>query len=309
VARIKGQEPTADFGQTKGKIMNNTTPENGLNPTDSSNFDRRRFLQTASLLVFGGAATALIATQSDAAASKKTTTTAKRTTPKRATTSMASTATTLVKATNDAANVSIPSETGGPFPGDGSNGANVLTQKGVVRRDIRSSFGASTTIAVGVPLTLKLVVRNASTAQPLVGAAIYVWHCDANGNYSMYSNATVGENYLRGVQETDSSGAVTFSTIFPAAYSGRWPHVHFEIYPKLTSATLATNALKTSQLAFPEDVCQLVYADGRYPNSASNLSRTALASDMVFRDGWSHQLATMTGDVASGFTAGLTFAV
>ena len=34
-----------------------------------------------------------------------------------------------------------PEETAGPYPGDGSNGANVLTQSGVVRSDIRSSFG------------------------------------------------------------------------------------------------------------------------------------------------------------------------
>jgi len=31
-------------------------------------------------------------------------------------------------------------ETQGPFPGDGSNSANVLNQTGVVRSDIRSSF-------------------------------------------------------------------------------------------------------------------------------------------------------------------------
>ena len=35
----------------------------------------------------------------------------------------------------------IPEETAGPYPGDGSNGPNVLTESGVVRSDIRSSFG------------------------------------------------------------------------------------------------------------------------------------------------------------------------
>jgi hypothetical protein len=34
----------------------------------------------------------------------------------------------------------VPEETAGPYPGDGSNGANVLNQTGVVRQDIRSSF-------------------------------------------------------------------------------------------------------------------------------------------------------------------------
>jgi protocatechuate 3,4-dioxygenase beta subunit len=286
----------------------NTDLNNGLNLDSlngaSSPYNRRRFLQTAGLLVLGGAATAVVGAQADAATKK---TTKKATTTKK--TTAAATATTLVKATSDAANVSIPTETGGPYPGDGSNGANVLTQKGVVRSDIRSSFGSSSTVAAGVPLTVKLVVRSAATAKPLTGAAVYLWHCDANGNYSLYSSAVVNENYLRGVQEVDANGAVTFTSIFPAAYDGRWPHIHFEVYPTLASATTAANAIKTSQLAFPEDVSKLVYADSRYPSSAANLSRTSLSSDMVFRDGWSHQLATVTGDVTNGFTAALNFAV
>jgi protocatechuate 3,4-dioxygenase beta subunit len=273
---------------------------------ESSPYNRRRFLQAASLLVLGGAATAVVGTTADAATKK---TTKKTTTTKKATATTVATATTLVKATSDAANVSIPTETGGPYPGDGSNGANVLTQKGVVRSDIRSSFGSSSTVAAGVPLTVKLNVRSVSTAKPLTGAAVYIWHCDANGRYSMYSQAVVNENYLRGVQEVDANGAVTFTSIFPAAYDGRWPHIHFEVYPSLASATTAANAVKTSQLAFPEDISKLVYADARYPNSASNLSRTSLSSDMVFRDGWTQQLATVTGDVSNGFAAALNFAV
>jgi hypothetical protein len=82
-----------------------------------------------------------------------------------------------------------PSETGGPYPGDGTNGPNVLVQTGIVRSDIRSSFGTSgTTTAPGVPLTvtLQLVNTNANCA-PLVGYVVYLWHCDASGRYSMYS--------------------------------------------------------------------------------------------------------------------------
>ncbi len=298
--------------QPKGTSINtdhNTDRSNGLNLDTligaSSPYNRRRFLQAASLLVLGGAATAVVGAQADAATKK---TTKKATTTKK-TTRVVTTATTLVKATSDAANVSIPTETGGPYPGDGSNGANVLTQKGVVRSDIRSSFGSSSTVAAGVPLTIRLNVRSVANAKPLTGSAVYIWHCDANGNYSMYSRAAVNENYLRGVQEVDANGAVTFTSIFPAAYDGRWPHIHFEVYPSLASATTAANAIKTSQLAFPEDVSRLVYADSRYPSSAANLSRTSLSSDMVFRDGWTQQLATMTGDVANGFTASLNFAV
>ena len=42
---------------------------------------------------------------------------------------------------SDASCSEIPEETAGPYPGDGSNGPNVLTESGIVRSDIRSSFG------------------------------------------------------------------------------------------------------------------------------------------------------------------------
>ncbi|PRC06847.1 hypothetical protein CQ010_11320 [Arthrobacter sp. MYb211] len=39
------------------------------------------------------------------------------------------------------------------------------------------------------------------------------------------------ENYLRGVQLTDANGIVRFTSIFPAYYAGRWPHIHLEDCP------------------------------------------------------------------------------
>src|SRR5438876_4078308 len=138
----------------------------------------------------------------------------------------------------------IPQETGGPFPGDGSNGPNVLAQSGIVRQDIRSSFGSSSTVAAGVPLTIDLTIQDAAkSCAPLSGAAVYLWHCDRNGAYSLYSNGVTGENYLRGVQAADSKGLVTFKSIFPACYSGRWPHIHFEVYPNLDAATDEANKI------------------------------------------------------------------
>ena len=95
----------------------------------------------------------------------------------------------------------IPEETAGPYPGDGSNGPDVLSQSGVVRADIRSSFGSSTTVASGVPLTIRLAILDvADSCAPLDGAAVYLWHCDQAGRYSLYSQGAKGENYLRGVQ-------------------------------------------------------------------------------------------------------------
>ena len=207
-------------------------------------------------------------------------------------------------ATKAAACVPIPTETGGPFPGDGSNGVNVLMDKGIVRRDIRPSFGSMTGVAGGVPLTINLTMRRTSSscgAYP--NAAVYIWHCDAVGQYSLYSIET--ENYLRGVQVADAKGVVSFLTSFPGAYPGRWPHVHFEVYADLASATSGRNAIKTSQLALPEATCKAVYAGSGYDGSAANLASTPLARDSQFRDGWATQMPTVSGDVKKGFSTNL----
>jgi protocatechuate 3,4-dioxygenase beta subunit len=205
----------------------------------------------------------------------------------------------------------IPEETAGPFPGDGSNGPNVLAQSGIVRQDIRSSFGSSTTTAKGVPLTVKLTIQDAANGcAPMTGAAVYIWHCDQAGNYSLYSQAAASENYLRGVQATDGSGVVTFQSIFPACYSGRWPHIHFEVYSDLEAATDEANKIATSQIALPKDACDTVYATDGYGQSIVTLSQVSLERDGVFGDdGGVHELGTVSGSVADGMTVALTVPV
>ncbi|WP_182376990.1 3,4-dioxygenase subunit beta [Nocardioides sp. WS12] len=206
----------------------------------------------------------------------------------------------------------IPEETAGPYPGDGSNGPNVLTESGVVRSDITSSFGSASGVAAGVPTTVKLKIYdlNGDSITALAGAAVYLWHCDRDGYYSLYDDEISGENYLRGVQEADADGNLTFTTIFPACYSGRWPHMHFEVYESLDAATNASNKLRTSQLALPEDVCNDVYnnADG-YDSSVSTFQGVSLDSDNVFSDGHSLQLATVTGSIDDGYTVTLNVPV
>ncbi|GLP70421.1 hypothetical protein TUSST3_70420 [Streptomyces sp. TUS-ST3] len=206
----------------------------------------------------------------------------------------------------------VPEETAGPYPGDGSNGVNVLKESGVVRGDITRSFGDSAGgTAEGVPLTLTLTVVDAASGcgTPRKGAAVYVWHCDREGGYSLYTEGVTDENYLRGVQETDEQGRVTFTSVFPGCYTGRWPHVHFEVYGSLRDATNATAITSTSQLALPKDVCDAVYATEGYERSVDNLDRLSLESDSVFRDGHDQQLATVRGSVTEGYTATLTVAV
>lgn len=207
----------------------------------------------------------------------------------------------------------IPDETAGPYPGDGSNGKQVLTQDGIVRSDIRSSFGSSTTTVQGIPLTVNLDVSDTSGGcDPLAGAAVYLWHADTQGRYSMYSNGVTNENYLRGVQVTDANGRVTFTSVLPGCYDGRWPHIHFEVYPDVSKITSAGNSIKTSQLAFPKAMLTAAYAaaSAQYPQSTSNLSRVTLENDNVFGDDDGvHQVATITGDPTSGYVATLAVPV
>jgi protocatechuate 3,4-dioxygenase beta subunit len=203
----------------------------------------------------------------------------------------------------------IPEETAGPFPGDSSNGPNVLNVSGVVRGDIRPSFGGLSGTADGVPLTVVLTIVSVSTCAALAGRAVYIWHCDRLGRYSLYSSGVTNQNYLRGVQEADANGKVTFTSVFPGCYAGRWPHIHFEVYPSLSGATSLLNKTATSQIALPKASCDLVYATAGYEASVPNLSQVSLASDNVFSDGSSLELATVTGSVASGLTATLTVAV
>jgi protocatechuate 3,4-dioxygenase beta subunit len=205
----------------------------------------------------------------------------------------------------------IPEETAGPYPGDGSNGPDVLEQSGIVRSDIRSSFGTASGTAEGVPMTLELTVRDlANGGIPFEGVAVYVWQCDRDGGYSMYSGGVEDQNYLRGVQVADADGKVRFTSIFPACYEGRWPHVHVEVYPDEESIAESTEAIATSQVALPQDVCDAVYATEGYESSVSAFSRVSLQTDGIFADDTAgSQLATVTGDVDSGYAVALPVGV
>jgi protocatechuate 3,4-dioxygenase beta subunit len=197
----------------------------------------------------------------------------------------------------------IPDETPGPFPADGSNGPNLLDDEGVVRSDITASIGGSSGVAEGVPISFELSVVDAATGNPIPGAVVYLWHCTADGRYSIYE--IEDENYLRGVQVANDAGRITYNSVFPGCYPGRWPHAHFEVYGSLEDAAGGSDGIKTSQLALPRADCEVVYGDARYGDSAASLSRLSLESDGVFADGWTDQLATVSGSPDAGYTASL----
>lgn len=228
-----------------------------------------------------------------------------------------STTTTADTISNAVSSCSVaPEETQGPYPGDGSNSANgsvvnALMLSGIVRQDIRTSVGSASGTADGVPLTMKLkLVSTNSSCASLEGYAIYLWHCTRDGKYSIYSSGATSENYLRGVQATDSNGVATFTTVFPGCYSGRMPHMHLEVYRSLTTATSYSNKLKTSQLAFPVTTCQEVYNNvSGYSASINNLAAISFATDNIFSDGYSTELVSITGDVTNGYVATIVIGI
>ncbi|WP_374583312.1 intradiol ring-cleavage dioxygenase [Pseudoduganella sp.] len=209
----------------------------------------------------------------------------------------------------------IPEETGGPYPGNGTNSnasgiVNVLTQAGVVRSDIRSSFNGASGTAAGIPLTIKLKIVNANASCAAAGNfAVYLWHCDREGRYSLYSQGVTDQNYLRGVQVADADGNLAFTSIFPGCYEGRMPHIHFEVYRSLAHSSSAANRIKTSQFTFPLATMNEAYASPGYASSASNLSRISFATDNIFSDGYALQLGSMSGNPTDGYVVTLTVAV
>ncbi len=180
-----------------------------------------------------------------------------------------------------------PTETEGPFP--------TKTPSSLVTGNITSD-------RTGVPFTIKITINNRNNnCAALAGAIVDIWHCDKDGAYSEYGGSGMqatnytSVHFLRGRQVTDSSGLVTFISIFPGWYSGRAPHIHVHVYSASGTSLLVT------QIAFPTDVCNTVYttATNYYTKGKQDTSN---ASDNVFSDSLASELATVTGSVSAGYT-------
>lgn len=193
----------------------------------------------------------------------------------------------------------IPQETQGPYPL-----LAILSNSAIVRKDIRET-------KTGVPLTLTLTLTNVNQlCVPIANAAVYVWMCDKDGQYSGYSSTQngnhQGETFLRGIQISDSKGQVTFTTIYPGWYAGRITHIHAQVY---LNDNLAVSATATTQFAFPPAVTTAVYNSSLYSARGQNTSVTSFAADNVFSDGTTYQLLTLSGDTSNGYSASLNLGI
>ena len=187
------------------------------------------------------------------------------------------TPTTTTPVANPGACVVTPNETAGPFPS--------ITLP--VRSDVRED-------RQGLPLTLAIAVVNAgASCAPVTNASVEIWHCDAAGNYSEYGNVT-SSTWLRGIQPVDAGGVARFTTIYPGWYAGRATHIHIEVF-------VNNRSVKTSQIAFPEDINSAVYASGVYASKGQNPTKTD--RDSIFSDGFTSELATVAGNTTSGYNA------
>jgi protocatechuate 3,4-dioxygenase beta subunit len=197
---------------------------------------------------------------------------------------------------SSATNCSVtPTETEGPFP------TKVPTN--FVRKDITDG---RTGVALGVTITIKNA--NAGCAA-LAGALVDVWHCDKDGYYSEYGGSGMQSvnlttvDFLRGRQTTDATGLVGFTSVFPGWYSGRAPHIHVHIY------NAAGKSLLVTQIAFPYDVTNTVYTTAQAKGYTKGPQDTINERDGVFSDGFTMELGTLSGSVATGYTLTHTIVV
>jgi protocatechuate 3,4-dioxygenase beta subunit len=177
----------------------------------------------------------------------------------------------------------IPSETAGPFPLDLNESATYL------RKDIKEN-------KTGAALRLKLKIIGLANCAPMRNVRVNIWHCDKDGLYSGYSQnnnpGQAGLTYLRGYQFSDANGEVEFTTIFPGWYTGRICHIHFQVYVSASYAAI-------SQLTFDPVAKNALYAafPTFYTKGADPLT---YATDNIFSDGYTYQVASLTRDAASG---------
>ncbi|MGI8406465.1 MAG: intradiol ring-cleavage dioxygenase [Thermomicrobiales bacterium] len=181
----------------------------------------------------------------------------------------------------------------------------------------------------GVPLDLKITVLDTTTCAPIVNAAVDIWHCDANGFYSGFTNMNPGGDqayqddgsnpatFLRGVVLTGSDGLAEFKTIYPGWYAGRDIHIHMKVHVGGAAADGTYDGGTTAhagQLAFEDALTDEIARIKPYANRTT--THLPFAEDGVFGgvdDGDVSFFLTMTprnaASLADGFTGTINVGV
>lgn len=161
----------------------------------------------------------------------------------------------------------------------------------------------------GVPLKLVLQVVEGATCQPINGARVDVWHCDATGHYSGYPGqgdgqniSTKGEKFLRGTQMTGATGEVTFGSIYPGWYRGRTTHIHFKVL-------LDEKAMLTGQMYFPDALSEYIFANIAPYNTRSAKRDTLNSTDWIAGADGDHISFVNIREEADGYIATLIIGV
>lgn len=259
---------------------------------EDNQINRRALL---SMLLTAGASMALVSGCVSSASNKKKTTAA------------------TGDGSSDSTCTEAATETNGPFPADGTNTAgdgntatldHVYSGSPIIRSGIDEGMN-------GIPLNLTITLQNVSNyCSVLSGYYIYIWHCTAEGVYSAYTGTNNGgthsrtETYMRGIQETDTSGQATFTTIYPGWYNGRAVHIHVEVYRNLDDSL----PIKVTQFAFPMGVTRTVVAQTNlgYPGITGLMDNSA---DNIFSDGTTGQMLSVSGSNTYGYNATIALGI
>lgn len=191
----------------------------------------------------------------------------------------------------------------------------------------------------GAALALSLVVLDAATASPIEGAVVDIWHCDADGVYLGFQPASAGsdggggggqpppdgggiggllppdtggagggggggatatDTFLRGTQLSNSTGAVTFNSIYPGWYKGRTVHIHVKVH-------VNGAVIHTGQLFFDDAVTDTVYA-ANAPYSSRSQRGVRNDADGIYGQGGSTSVLNVS-KVGAEYTSTLNVGV
>lgn len=100
----------------------------------------------------------------------------------------------------------------------------------------------------GIDVHLEVQYIDINTCRPIPGALVDIWQANATGVYSgistsgNYAADGYDSTYLRGIQQSNQEGVVSFDTIFPGHYDGRATHTH--LLTHLNATLLANNTLE-----------------------------------------------------------------